>query len=190
MHGIPMRWNLATSRSDDLKRRDFTSTQSQYDPSTNELTDEHGGAEDLKRRLIATVGTRMSVSVKTLFACCAQSGSARSSIFMIEAKTMAGMANNAGLTGKISRERMRDEFITDRDESTPDAGAFYGAQKIRYLRFIAPALEEGIGCDQNQAHSYDVFEHNLRSLQHAADNDWSFEVRLAACFTMWQTRGS
>ena len=36
--------------------------------------------------------------------------------------------------------------------------------------------------EQNQAHSYDVFEHNLRSLQHAADKEWGFDVRLAALF--------
>jgi len=43
-----------------------------------------------------------------------------------------------------------------------------------------PELQEGIGIEQNQAHSYDVFEHNVRALQHAADKGWSFEVRLAA----------
>ncbi|MBI4094160.1 HD domain-containing protein, partial [Candidatus Kaiserbacteria bacterium] len=37
-----------------------------------------------------------------------------------------------------------------------------------------------IGIAQNQAHSYDVFEHSLRSLQHAADKGWPLPVRLAA----------
>ena len=36
--------------------------------------------------------------------------------------------------------------------------------------------------EQNQAHSYDVFEHSLRALQHAADKGWPLEVRLAALF--------
>ncbi|MBV9349734.1 MAG: HD domain-containing protein, partial [Patescibacteria group bacterium] len=35
---------------------------------------------------------------------------------------------------------------------------------------------------QNQAHSFDVFEHLVRALQHAADKKWPFSVRLAALF--------
>jgi poly(A) polymerase/tRNA nucleotidyltransferase (CCA-adding enzyme) len=40
-----------------------------------------------------------------------------------------------------------------------------------------------IGVSQNkQAHLYDVWEHSLRSLQHAADKKYPLEVRLAALF--------
>jgi len=56
------------------------------------------------------------------------------------------------------------------------------AQAIGALRYIAPDLERGMGVEQNQAHSYDVWEHNLRSLQHAADKDWPFDIRLSALF--------
>jgi poly(A) polymerase/tRNA nucleotidyltransferase (CCA-adding enzyme) len=55
-------------------------------------------------------------------------------------------------------------------------------QQLGLLGYIAPDLLRGIGIDQNQAHSYTVFEHNLRALQHAADKDWPFDVRLAALF--------
>ena len=48
------------------------------------------------------------------------------------------------------------------------------------LEHILPELEGGVGVAQNQAHSYDVFEHNLRSLQHAADKGWPLIVRIAA----------
>jgi tRNA nucleotidyltransferase (CCA-adding enzyme) len=54
------------------------------------------------------------------------------------------------------------------------------ANSIGLLEYIVPELQEGIGIEQNQAHSYDVFEHNIRALQHAADKGYSFEVRLAA----------
>jgi putative nucleotidyltransferase with HDIG domain len=37
-----------------------------------------------------------------------------------------------------------------------------------------------MGIEQNQAHSFDVFEHSLRTLQHAADQKWPLHVRLAA----------
>jgi poly(A) polymerase/tRNA nucleotidyltransferase (CCA-adding enzyme) len=58
--------------------------------------------------------------------------------------------------------------------------ALFIAQKFGILKYVIPELEEGIGCAQNQAHSFDVFEHLMRSLQHAADKHWPLEVRLAA----------
>jgi poly(A) polymerase/tRNA nucleotidyltransferase (CCA-adding enzyme) len=54
------------------------------------------------------------------------------------------------------------------------------AQKMGLMPFIIPELDDALGVDQNQAHSYDVFEHLLRSLQHAADKEWPLDIRLAA----------
>jgi poly(A) polymerase/tRNA nucleotidyltransferase (CCA-adding enzyme) len=56
------------------------------------------------------------------------------------------------------------------------------AQQLGILEYIAPELTHGIGIEQNQAHSYDVFGHLMRALQHAADKDWPFDIRLAAVF--------
>ena len=36
--------------------------------------------------------------------------------------------------------------------------------------------------EQNQAHSYDVFGHLMRTMQHAADKNWNFDIRLAGLF--------
>ena len=54
------------------------------------------------------------------------------------------------------------------------------SHKLGILSFVAPELLLGVGVEQNQAHSYDVFEHSLRALQHAADKGWSLDIRLAA----------
>jgi len=167
--------------SEDLKRRDFTINAIAYDPLTDTLIDEHGGRDDLQRKIIETVGEaheRFSEDALRMLRAVRLSAELD---FAIEAKTSAGIAGNAGLLEKISRERVRDEFIRIAASPRP-LQALFMAQKLGILHFIAPALEEGIGCAQNQAHSYDVFEHNLRSLQHAADNDWSLDVRLAALF--------
>jgi tRNA nucleotidyltransferase (CCA-adding enzyme) len=56
------------------------------------------------------------------------------------------------------------------------------AHQLDILEYIAPDLIRGIGVEQNQAHSYDVFEHNMRALQHAADKGWPLDIRLAALF--------
>jgi putative nucleotidyltransferase with HDIG domain len=63
---------------------------------------------------------------------------------------------------------------------------YYG-QRAPVVKWISQQSSELLfqvrilaGAHQNQAHSYDVFEHLLRSLQHAADKGWPLEVRLAA----------
>ncbi|MFZ2555498.1 MAG: HD domain-containing protein, partial [Minisyncoccia bacterium] len=93
--------------------------------------------------------------------------------------TMAGIVANAEKLGNISRERVRDELIRILQSDRP-MQAIFMAQKLGILKYMIPELEEGIGCAQNQAHSFDVFEHLLRALQHAADQKWPLEVRLAA----------
>jgi putative nucleotidyltransferase with HDIG domain len=95
--------------------------------------------------------------------------------------TKEAMAAQAAQLGKISKERIRDEFVRIINSPKPIKSLVL-SQGMGILKYVAPALEEGIGVDQNQAHSYDVFEHNLRSLQHAADKGWDFDVRLAALF--------
>jgi poly(A) polymerase/tRNA nucleotidyltransferase (CCA-adding enzyme) len=52
--------------------------------------------------------------------------------------------------------------------------------KLGILKHIIPELEEGIGMEQNQAHSFDVWTHILKTLQHSADKGFPFEIRLAA----------
>jgi poly(A) polymerase/tRNA nucleotidyltransferase (CCA-adding enzyme) len=55
-------------------------------------------------------------------------------------------------------------------------------QKFGLLKNIIPELEEGIGCMQSGEHVYDVWNHLLYGLQHAADKKWPLSVRLAALF--------
>ncbi len=165
--------------SDDLKRRDFTINAIAYDPAAETLVDEHGGKEDLKGKLVRAVGDaherfeedalRMLRAVRLL----------AELDFAIEAKTAAGIAAQSAQLEKISRERVRDELVRILMSPRP-MQALFVAQKLGLLKYIIPELEEGIGCAQNQAHSFDVFEHSLRALQHGADREWPFEVRLAA----------
>jgi poly(A) polymerase/tRNA nucleotidyltransferase (CCA-adding enzyme) len=172
---------FGVSLSHDLTRRDFTVNAIAYRLKTEELVDEHGGKDDLKKKILRAVGDpvvrfkedalRMMRAVRLS----AELG------FAIEQKTAEAIFAHASQLEKISRERVRDELIRTLQTKNP-MQALVLAQKLGLLKYIAPELEEGIGVEQNQAHSYDVFEHNLRSLQHAADKDWPFAVRLAALF--------
>lgn len=166
---------------DDLKRRDFTINALAYNPSTKELLDLYGGIKDASQGLIRAVGEAQerfeedALRILRAIRISAEHG------FSIEPKTQEAMGKNAPQLAKISKERIREEFERIVNSSKPK-DAIYMAQKLGILKYIAPELEKGIGVEQNQAHSFDVFEHNVRSLQHAADKNWNSNVRLAALF--------
>jgi putative nucleotidyltransferase with HDIG domain len=141
--------------------------------------DEHGGQEDLQKKLLRAVGDpkerfkedalRMMRAVRLS----AELG------FAIEAATATAIFENADNLKNISKERIRDELTRILATAEP-MQALVVAQKLGLLKYIIPELEQGMGIDQNQAHSYDVYEHNMRAMQHAADKEWALTLRLAA----------
>ena len=163
---------------DDLKRRDFTINALAYD-GKGQLLDLYDGIKDISAGILRAVGepkTRFeedALRILRAVRIAAQLG------FAIEPATLAAMAECAGQLEKISKERIRDEFVRIVNSPNPKETLVL-SHKIGILKYVLPELEEGIGIDQNQAHKYDVWEHNLRSLQHAADKGWLFDVRLAA----------
>lgn len=165
--------------SEDLRRRDFTVNAMGYDPETHALIDEHNGEEDLARKMIVTVGNANERFSEDALRMLRAIRIAAELDFVLDSETCAGILANAEKLGNISRERVRDELIRILQSDRP-MQAIFMAQKLGIMKYIIPELEEGIGCAQNQAHSFDVFEHLLRALQHAADQKWPPEVRLAA----------
>lgn len=170
---------FAQSLSDDLKRRDFTINAIAYDPLSHILIDEHGGQDDLARKIVKTVGDPHERFEEDALRMLRAVRISAELDFAIDAHTSTGIQKQAAQLGKISRERVRDELVRILLSDRP-MQALFVAQKLGILTYIVPELEQAIGVDQNQAHSYDVFEHSLRSLQHAADKGWSLDIRLAA----------
>jgi tRNA nucleotidyltransferase (CCA-adding enzyme) len=170
---------FSTSLADDLKRRDFTINAIAYDSQSEELIDLHEGREDIARKVIRTVGDPRERFAEDALRMLRAVRLSAELDFAIDSETAAGIATNASQLAKISKERIRDELIRILMSPRP-MQAIYVAQKIGILKHIVPEIEQGIGIDQNQAHSFDVFEHLLRSLQCAADKEWPLEVRLAA----------
>ncbi len=164
---------------EDLQRRDFTMNAIAYSVSRGEIIDPYDGQEAIRTKRILTVGDatqRFSEDALRMMRAIRLSAELN---FTIESETAMAIAEHAELLQKVSHERIRDELIRIINSPTPMQALFI-AQRLHLLQYIIPELEEGIGCDQNQAHSYDVFEHSLRALQHGADKDYSFHVRLAA----------
>lgn len=164
----------------DLKRRDLTINAIAMD-SEGQIIDLYKGQDDLKKGIVRAVGNpneRFSEDALRILRAIrlgAELG------FVVEYETEKALQNNAKLLEKISKERIRDEFIRILMSDDPIKGLFI-AQKLGVLRYIAPDLERGIGVEQNQAHKYDVFEHNLRTMQHAADKKWGLDLRLSSLF--------
>jgi len=177
----PDKVEFGDSLEEDLARRDFTINALAYDDSKGQIVDPYKGQEDIGHKVLRTVGNpekrfeedalRLMRAVRLV----AELG------FALDADTAAAIQKKAHNLGHISKERIRDEFVRILNSSQPMM-ALVLCQQLGLLEYIAPDLLRGIGIDQNQAHSYTVFEHNLRALQHAADKEWSFDIRLAALF--------
>lgn len=166
---------------DDLKRRDFTVNAIGYSVSKGHIVDPYKGQEDLGKKTLRAVGNPSerfnedALRILRAIRLSAELG------FTIEPKTMQAMEEHAPQLAKISKERIRDEFVRILLSNEPMV-ALGMAQKLGILQFITSELERGIGIEQNQAHKFDVFEHNMRTLQHAADKNWSLDLRLAGLF--------
>ena len=177
----PDKVEFGTSLLDDLARRDFTVNAIALDESKGHLVDPYDGQKDIKDKLIRAVGNpserfnedalRMLRAVRLV----AELG------FGIDGATAAAISENSEHLSHVSRERVRDELVRILDSSQP-MNALVLANQLGILKHINADLIRGVGVEQNQAHSYDVFEHLMRTMQHAADKDWNFDIRLAGLF--------
>jgi putative nucleotidyltransferase with HDIG domain len=175
----PDQVTFSTNLEDDLTRRDFTMNAIAYNPTQDKRVDLYEGETAIRHKKIVAVGNpndRFTEDALRMLRAIRLSAELN---FVIDSETADAIAQNAKLLEKVSKERVRDELSRIIRSDAPMQALFI-AQRLGLLLYIIPELEAGIGCDQNQAHSYDVFEHSLRSLQHGADKNYSFEVRLAA----------
>lgn len=176
--------SFAKTIEEDLSRRDFTVNAIAFDlrekkVSKNHLVDPYGGLEDISKKVIKTVGgpnerfTEDALRLMRAVRFSAQLG------FSIEEKTRESILFHAGLLEAIAKERIRDEFskliMTERA-----AEGVVTMEDMGLLKYVIPELREGIGCGQNKHHIYTVFDHNVRALNYAVEQNYSFEIRLGA----------
>ena len=166
---------------DDLKRRDFTINAIAYDESKGHLTDMFDGINDIKDKVIRTVGEPRERFNEDALRVLRAVRLATDLGFMIETETQNAIIEKAPDLQHISMERIRDEFTKMIMTKNPMIGVIM-CQKLGLLKYIAPDIERGIEIEQNGAHIYTVWEHNLRALQHSADREWPLHVRLGALF--------
>ncbi len=164
---------------EDLARRDFTMNALAYNLETEELLDPFDGQIDIEKKLIRTVGEPAERFTEDALRMFRALRLASELDFAIEYDTQKAIEKCAGLLENISRERVRDEFVKIIMSDSPGV-ALDIAARLGLLPFISPEFEKGIGMEQNKAHAYTVWEHLLRSLNHAAKRKFPLHVRLAA----------
>jgi poly(A) polymerase/tRNA nucleotidyltransferase (CCA-adding enzyme) len=177
----PDKVEFGQNLEEDLARRDFTINAIAYDEYKGHIVDPYKGQKDIELKVLRTVGNpedrfeedalRLLRAIRLM----AELG------FSLDTDTASAIQKKSLNLGHISRERIRDEFqklLLSREPMI----ALVLCEKLGMLEFIVPDLRRGMKVEQNQAHSYDVFEHNLRALQHAADKDFGLDLRLSALF--------
>lgn len=170
-----------TQLEKDLERRDFTMNAIAWDPISDTLVDPYNGQKDIKDKHIRCVlypEVRFQEDALRMLRAVRFSTTLG---FAVTHETLVALTARAELLAHISPERIRDEFVKIIQSPSPSYGISL-LEKTNLLRHIVPELYEGIGCDQKGAHIYDVYEHLLHALQHAADKGYPLEVRLAALF--------
>lgn len=168
---------------EDLARRDFTINAMALDEEG--VVDPFGGQEDLEARLVRAVGNpeerfgEDALRLMRAVRLAAQLG------FAMESKTKEAIKKLAADIEAISQERIRDELIKIVMSSAPEKG-FNLLEETGLLKRVMPELAEGVGVDQNKHHTFTVFEHGVKSLQYAANYNYSLVIRLAA---LWHDIG-
>ncbi len=173
---------------EDLKRRDFTINTLALSVSRKtgnicvcKLIDQFGGQKDLKNKILRAVGNPDERFKEDALRLMRAVRLATEHNLTIEPDTRRAIIENAPLIEKISWERIRDEFSKILLSPEPMKGLIL-SHELGILGHIVPELLEALGVEQNQAHAFHVWEHLLRSVQHAADKGWGLDVRLTALF--------
>ncbi|MEK7186739.1 MAG: HD domain-containing protein, partial [Patescibacteria group bacterium] len=148
---------------------------------TLKLIDPFGGIKDIEKKIIRTVGKPEERFAEDALRMLRALRLASELGFALEHETQVAVEKNAQLLAHISKERIRDEFEKIVMSDSP-ALAFELLSRLGLLKYISSELEKGIGVEQNKAHIYSVWEHLLRSLDHAAKKQFPLHVRLAALF--------
>ncbi len=173
----PEQIEFVSELSLDLARRDFTVNTLAMNAKL-EIQDFFEGLSDLEKGIIRTVGEPKDRFGEDALRLMRAVRFAVQLDFTIEPKTLQAIQDLAPNLEHIAQERIRDELT--KMMLTPRAmNGYILLRDTHLLPFIMPELLEGIGVEQNGHHIYDVWEHLLRTMQHACDMSWSFDLRMA-----------
>lgn len=156
--------------NEDLARRDFTINAIAYDLKENALIDPFGGQADLKKGIIRTVGDPLERFREDGLRILRGARFASTLEFQLDPSTEAAFEPSLDVFAKVSRERIRDEWLKAMRARRPSI-AFEIMARSGILRTIDPAL--GAFAEERP----EDFERALRAMDALAAD---FSLRLAA----------
>lgn len=150
-----------TDIKEDLMRRDFTINAMCYN-DTNDILDYHKGQEDIKARLIRTVGNPERRFKEDALRMLRAVRFAAVLGFEIEAETAAAIKKCAALILKVSNERVLGELNKILLSDNP---IYVGKlRELGLMHYILPELDVCFDTPQrNKYHIYDVGNHILHA---------------------------
>jgi tRNA nucleotidyltransferase (CCA-adding enzyme) len=152
--GIPL--------EDDLARRDFRMNMIARSVSSGALFDPYGGAADIRARRIDVLAPSVFVDdpLRMLRAC---QFAARFE-YRVSSQALVAMRAAAPLVASVSAERIRDELVKLLEASRRPSVGLELMRETGLLEHVLPEIAEGIDVSQNVYHAFDVYRHNLATL--------------------------
>ncbi|MGI6455349.1 MAG: CCA tRNA nucleotidyltransferase [bacterium] len=151
------------SIEEDLKRRDFTVNAFALDIDTGEILDLFSGIEDLKKRVIRSVGNpehRFEEDHLRMLRAARFAAKLEGSVAV---ETLAAIRKHAPRIQRISPERIRDEIMKILAYRKPSI-AFMLMQESGLLYYIMPELDVCFDVGQNYFHADNVGMHTLHAV--------------------------
>jgi len=149
--------SFADTIHEDLCRRDLTINSMAFCELTGELIDDHGGKDDLEKRIIRFVGDpdkRIEEDPNRIIRACRFLAKIKGTF---DLKTFQALKRNTGKY-KIAPERIRLEIL--KTMKIQEASEFFKAlHSIGMLNFILPSLDKCWNHEHGEHHTEDVFEH-------------------------------
>ena len=140
------------------------------DEKNYELIDLHHGLEDLKNKIIRTVGDPDQRFKEDALRMLRAIRFAVQLEMEIEKETYNSILENKDLIRHVSFERIRDEFL--KILIAPEAGrGIRLLDKLGLLEYILPELYAGQGMQQKGHHISDVWDHSIDALNNSPSDD-------------------
>ncbi len=160
---------------DDLGRRDFRMNMIARRLGDDQIVDPYGGIEDIRYARIDIVAEAAFTDDPLRMLRAAQFAARFS--YALTDRAAAAMREAAHLVTTVSGERIGEEVGKLMLAAEPSIGLEI-LRTTGVLGHFWPELLEGLDVDQNDWHAYDVYRHNLETLDAAPPGD--ITLRLAA----------
>jgi tRNA nucleotidyltransferase/poly(A) polymerase len=161
---------------DDLGRRDFRMNMIARRLRDDTIVDPYGGVRDIEARRIDIV-TPKTFEEDPLRMLRAAQFAARFG-FEVADEALMAMTKCAPLVASVSAERIGEELSKLFVHAPAPSAGLEILRTTGVLGHLWPELLEGVGVEQNEWHAYDVYRHNLVTLDAVPPGDLT--LRLAA----------